>query len=553
MNLYSRFTLLLLCCFSLTLSAETAENFRYYYRVYFTYKTTDTYSLQHPESYLSQTALERRAYRGIAIDSTDLPVSSTFLNAVKEALPGSKIRVTSRWLNSAVVESSLSGVADSLLKLPFVSDVRLVFKEMIVVSTGTLPAKEMEEDGEEIQESTITTRSLSENDYGYSLESITMVNGLQLHEAGFRGKGMQIALLDAGFLGADKLQAFDSTRIITTKNFCNPDSTIYTIIDHGTRCLSIIGSNQPGRMIGTAPDADYYLIVTESYPYEVPMEEDLWVAGAEFGDSLGVDIISSSLGYGAFESGYSESRDGSILDGKTTFCSKGAAMAVKKGILVVNCCGNEAQNAWKTILAPSDVDGVLAVGAVNRDSVAGSFTSYGPSADGRVKPEVAALGVSSYAINQYDTMIKTDGTSFSTPLIAGMAACLWQALPKLTNKELIQLICDYASLREQPDNRLGYGMPNMFRSYLSGSGLSSTPEVNKATTSRFYLTGNHLTVIAEETESRITIYNVFGEVQADERVSGNMYQVETDQWPTGVYLLKIENGVTVNTHKLMIQ
>lgn len=553
MNLYSRFTLLLLCCFSLTLSAETAENFRYYYRVTFTYKTTDTYSLQHPEYYLSQTALEGRAHRGIAIDSTDLPVSSTFLNAVKEALPGSKIRVTSRWLNSAVVESSLSGVADSLLKLSFVSDVRLVFKKMIVVPTGTHPAKEKAEDGDEIQESVITTRSISENDYGYSLESITMVNGLQLHEAGFRGKGMRIALLDAGFLGVDKLHAFDSIRIITTKNFCNPDSTIYTIIDHGTRCLSIIGSNQPGRMIGTAPDADYYLIVTESYPYEVPMEEDLWVAGAEFADSLGVDIISSSLGYGAFESGYSESRDASILDGKTTFCSKGAAMAVKKGILVVNCCGNEAQNAWKTILAPSDVDGVLAVGAVNRDSVAGSFTSYGPSADGRVKPEVAALGVSSYAINQYDTMIKTDGTSFSTPLIAGMAACLWQALPKLTNKELIQLICDYASLREQPDNRLGYGVPNMFRSYLSGSGLSSTPEVNKATTSRFYLNGNHLTVITDETESRITIYNIFGEVLADERVSGNMYQVETAQWSTGVYLLKIENGVTVTTHKLMIK
>ena len=553
MNLYSRFTLLLLCCFSLTLSAETAENYHYYYRIYFTHKPTDNYLFQHPETFLSQTALERRAHRGIAIDSTDLPVSSTFLNAVKEALPGSKIRVTSRWLNSAVVESSLSGVTDSLLKLPFVSDVRLVFKEMIVVPTGTLPAKEVEKDGEEIPESAIATRSISENDYGYSQENITMVNGLKLHEAGFRGKGMRIALLDAGFLGADKLQAFDSTRIITTKNFCNPDSTIYTTIDHGTRCLSIIGSNQPGRMIGTAPEADYYLIVTESYPYEVPMEEDLWVAGAEFADSLGVDIISSSLGYGAFESGYSEIRSASILDGKTSFCSKGAAMAVKKGILVVNCCGNEAHNAWRTILAPSDVEDVLAVGAVDRDSVAGYFTSYGPSADGRVKPEVSALGVSSYVINQYNTIIKTDGTSFSTPVIAGMAACLWQALPRLTNKDLIKLICDNASLRKQPDSRLGYGIPDIFGSYLSESGLSSTAEVNNATTPRFYQTEDRLSVIAEETESRITIYNIFGEVMVDIRVSGSIYQVETDQWPAGIYLLKIDNGVTVTTHKLMIK
>lgn len=553
MNLYSRLTLLLLCCFSLNLSAETAGKFRYYYRVCFTHKTTDTYSLQYPEHYLSQTALERRALRGIAIDSTDLPVSPIFLNAIKEVLPGSTVRLTSRWLNSAVVESSLSGVADSLLKLPFVSDVRLVFKEMIVGSTGILPAKSIEEDDELIRETAITNRSISEVNYGFSLENLTMVNGLKLHNAGFRGKGMRIALLDAGFQGVDKLQAFNSTRIISTKNFCNPDSSVYTVIDHGTRCLSIIGGNQPERMIGTAPEANYYLIVTENYPYEVPMEEDLWIAGAEYADSLGVDIISSSLGYGAFEIGYSENRDVSILDGKSTFCSRGAAMAVKKGILVVNCCGNEAQKAWKTILSPSDVEGVLAVGAVNRDSTAGYFTSYGPSADGRIKPEVAALGVGIHAINQYDNLIKTDGTSFSTPLIAGMAACLWQAFPKLTNKELIKLICDYASLKEQPDNRLGYGIPNIFRSYQSGSELASTKELDNITTPRFYQSKEYLSVMMEERGCRITLSNLFGKVLVDERVSDNWYRVQTNRWPAGIYLLKIDYGISVTSYKIMIK
>lgn len=553
MNLYSRITLLLLCCFSLTLSAETDPNYRYYYRVSFTHKTTDSYSLQQPESYLSEIALQRRTQRGIAIDSTDLPVSPQFLNGVKEALPGSRIRLTSRWLNSAVVESSLSEVSDSLFKLPFVSDVKLVFKEMIIGTIDRQPAKKIEETDKQILEEVMANRSISEVNYGYALENLIMVNGLKLHEAGFRGKGMRIALLDAGFQGVDRSQAFDSTRIIGTKNFSDPNASVYTVIDHGTRCLSIIGGNQPERMIGTAPEADYYLIVTEYFPYEVPMEEDLWVAGAEYADSLGVDIISSSLGYGAFDSGYSDKRAASMLDGKSTFCSRGATMAVKKGILVVNCCGNEAQTAWKTILSPSDAEGVLSVGAVDRDSIAGYFTSYGPSADGRIKPEVAALGVGIYAINQYDNLIKTDGTSFSTPLIAGMAACLWQALPKLTNKELIELICDYSSLKEQPDNRLGYGIPNLFRSYQSGNGLASTKELNKITIPQFYQSKEHLTVMMEESGCRITIFNMFGKVLVDERISDSRYQVQTSRWPAGIYLLRIDKDESVTSYKLMIK
>lgn len=191
MNLYSRITLLLLCCFSLTLSAETDPNYRYYYRVSFTHKTTDSYSLQQPESYLSEIALQRRTQRGIAIDSTDLPVSPQFLNGVKEALPGSRIRLTSRWLNSAVVESSLSEVSDSLFKLPFVSDVKLVFKEMIIGTTDRQPAKKIEETDKQILEEVMANRSISEVNYGYALENLIMVNGLKLHEAGFRGKGIQ--------------------------------------------------------------------------------------------------------------------------------------------------------------------------------------------------------------------------------------------------------------------------------------------------------------------------------------------------------------------------
>ena len=295
-----------------------------------------------------------------------------------------------------------------------------------------------------------------------------MLQGQRLHNIGLRGKGMTIAVLDGGFQNVNVIPAFMRGNIIGTKDFVYPNSPFfYQETDHGTKVLSAMAANIPNVLIGTAPEARYWLLRCEDQQTEQPVEEDYWAMAAEFADSAGVDIISSSLGYNDYDDApdYYHQRD---LDGQTALISRTASMLAKKGIILVNSAVNSGMGPWKKISFPADANDILTVGAVNMVKKNAPFSGVGPTQDGRVKPDVMALGSPASLISGRGSIIRDMGTSFSTPLVAGLVACLWQALPEKTALEIIELVRQTGSNAKDPDNIFGYGIPNFWRAYMIG-------------------------------------------------------------------------------------
>ncbi|MCC7298160.1 MAG: S8 family serine peptidase, partial [Bacteroidia bacterium] len=300
--------------------------------------------------------------------------------------------------------------------------------------------------------------------YGLGWDQISQINGQALHRAGYRGNGIQIAVLDAGFYRANLMSAFDS--LFKTKNFLGSydlvdgGNNVFNDDDHGTQVLSCMASNAPGVMVGTAPEASYLLIRTEDAGAEMPCEEINWLCGAELADSAGVDIISSSLGYTEFD----DSRFGhhyNELNGNTTIITRAANMAWDRGILIVNSAGNEGDGKWKHIGAPADAFGVIAIGAVDRDGDLADFSSVGPTADNRVKPDLVALGKNTTVINSNGYFIHSDGTSFSAPVLAGALACFLQYDGFENPVKTRNLLLLSAQHTLHADNQTGKGLPDM--------------------------------------------------------------------------------------------
>jgi hypothetical protein len=298
--------------------------------------------------------------------------------------------------------------------------------------------------------------------YGYAEAQIKMLNGIKLHEEGYRGKGMQVAVIDAGFMNADRMSVFASADITGTHNVVAPGESVYNDEGHGTKAFSCLAANMPGFMTGTAPEASYWLIKSEDARSEYPIEEDYWTAAAEFADSVGVKVISSSLGYFMFDE-EALNYDRSLLDGKTAFITRAAEMAAEKGILLFISAGNEGGGDWEKITFPSDAENVFTVGAVTSEKGKSSFSSVGFTADGRVKPDAVALGTGVTVMDCNGNVRSGNGTSFATPVLAGLGICLWQALPWLSNKEIIGLIQRVSSQYKRPDIETGYGIPDMYK------------------------------------------------------------------------------------------
>jgi subtilisin family serine protease len=310
--------------------------------------------------------------------------------------------------------------------------------------------------------------SLKGNVYGHGQEQIEMLNGHRLHNIGYRGKGITIAILDGGFMNADQIPAFQHANIEGAKDFVYPNSQFfYQETDHGTKVLSTMATNEPEVLVGTAPEARYWLLRCEDQQTEQPVEEDYWAMAAEFADSLGADIITSSLGYTEYDNlpGYYHQYD---LDGHTSFISRTASMLASKGIILVNSAGNSGMGPWKKITFPADAENTLTVGALNQQGVNAPFSGVGPTQDMRIKPDVMALGSPASLISGRGGVIRDMGTSFSTPIIAGLVACLWQALPNKTAMEIMDLVRQNSSNHEKPDNVYGYGTPNFWRAYMIG-------------------------------------------------------------------------------------
>ena len=407
------------------------------------------YLINQPEAFLSQRSLDRRIRQHILIDETDLPVSPDYLDSLKNR--GLEIVHTSKWLNGATVRTSDTILIKKIATLPFVTMVQL-----------TKPGNVLKSISNKFSDEVLNTEYDPEN-YGDAITQLSQLNGQYLHRQGFRGKGIQIAILDAGFLNVNTNEAFDSlrnsNRILGTRDFVDPTSDIYTQNYHGMSVLSCMGGNIPGSLIGTAPDASFYLLRSEDVSSEYLIEEDNWVAAAEYADSLGVDVINSSLGYTQFNDSLMN-HSYADLNGKTTRVTQAANMAFQKGILVFASAGNEGSNAWKKIIAPSDGENVIAVGAVDKKGFKASFSSYGPAYGGAVKPNLAAMGIGTTLVTSLQVISYASGTSFSSPVLAGMGACLLQANPYAGVKMAKMAIEQSANQYDKPDSLVGFGIPD---------------------------------------------------------------------------------------------
>lgn len=423
------------------------------YRISLKDKAATTYSLAHPEAFLSEKAIARRQKQNLPIDSTDLPVCRKYVDEIRNQ--GVNIVVTGKWENFVTVSCNDSTLIDRIAALPFV---RTTEKVWIAPKAGS-PTMSTTRDSL-INKPTVHPDSI----YGLAINQIQLSNGDKLHDAGFKGQGMTIAVIDAGFHNADKIEAMKNIRILGTKDFVNPQADIFAESSHGMMVLSCIGMNQPDVMTGTAPEASFWLLRSEDEYSEHLVEQDYWAAAVEFADSVGVDVLNTSLGYYSFDD---KSKDYKYrdLDGHHALMSRQASRIADKGMVLVCSAGNSGMGSWKKITPPGDADNVLTVGAIDKKAILAPFSSIGNTADGRVKPDVMAVGLGSDVMGTNGNQGKANGTSFSSPIMCGMVTCLWQAHPELTAKELIELVRKSGDRAAFPDNIYGYGVPDIWKAY----------------------------------------------------------------------------------------
>ncbi|MDP4264046.1 MAG: S8 family serine peptidase [Bacteroidota bacterium] len=474
---------LLILCF-LVVSESQAQFTRYVVKL--KNKGGTPYTIANPSAYLSQRAIDRRARYGIAIDSTDLPVPPSYITQIRN-IPNLIVLNVSKWLNSVTIQTSDPNAITAINALPFVQSA-----SAIGARTGVAgPGKYREEENIRPVDPFVERIEGIEGDYfNYGTNSFTEIHlhkGEFLHDVGLRGQNMQIALLDAGFTNYTSLKAFDSInlngQVLGTWNFVLGNTNLNVHV-HGMECLSTIAANIPGQFIGKAPKAGFYLYCTEEDPAENPIEEHNWACGAEKADSSGADVISTSLGYTTFDNPVFD-HTYADMNGNTTMAAIAADLAAKKGLLVFAANGNDGGDTWHYLSTPADGDSVVAVGAVSATGIVGNFSSYGPSSDGRIKPDVASIGVSALIEGTGNTVAAGSGTSFACPNMAGLGTCLWQGFPEFNNMRIVRALKEAGSIFNAPDNRIGYGIPDMkaaFSSLLKDYATSSATANNCSVT-----------------------------------------------------------------------
>lgn len=463
-----------LCAF--TLSEVVAQTPMKYW-VQFTDKGNNPYSLSNPSAYLSSRALQRRANQGIAIDSLDLPVTPMYVAGV--AATGVTVHAQSKWLNGVVIITSDTNDLSAIAALPY------------VVSTGFVGAR-LDGDGmfEDKHNETFapnegnrvsgTVESTMLN-YGTAFDQANQIGAVCLHNAGYTGSGMVIAVIDAGFRDVDLHPVFDSlhayNRILGTWDFVAGDTSVYEDNSHGAMVLSCMGGNIPGTIVGTAPHAQYWLLRSEEAATEYIVEEYLWSCAAEYADSVGADLINSSLGYTTFDDP-AQNHTYADMNGDIAPSTRAADFAASRGIVVVNSAGNSGSNSWFYIGAPADADSILSVGAVNVSGTIAGFSSHGPTSDNRVKPDACARGENCVIVDLGGTIQTGNGTSFASPVLCGAVACLWQAHPSMNNMTIVNTVRQAGSTFANPDSAYGYGIPDLCAANLALSGSTFAPSGN---------------------------------------------------------------------------
>ena len=409
--------------------------------------------------FLSQRSIDRRKRQGIPVDLTDLPVAPAYEKQVAEA--GIEIVGKSKWNNTLLIRIHKDKELRKLEGLEFITKRKKVFQAPDSVSQRM---RSNVRNG-------LNEWSQGDEFYGAADAQLKSLNGKKLHENGYRGKGMMIAVFDGGFMNADKIPALHKIKLAGVKDFVVPESkSVFGEMEHGTMVLSTMAANAPDFYVGVAPEAQYLLIRCEDERTESLAEEDYWASAAEYADSCGVDVINSSLGYHGFDD---SSMDHHYYeqDGNTALISRTASMCADKGIVCVNSAGNDGMGSWKKINFPADAKDILTVGSINEHGMNAAFSAVGPTVDGRIKPDVMAFGSPTCVITGRGSIINDNGTSFSSPLVAGMVACLWQALPGKTAKQIIKLVKLAGDNQQHPDNVFGYGVPDFWKAYQTGKAI----------------------------------------------------------------------------------
>lgn len=527
------------------------------YYVQFSDKNGSQYSIDHPEEFLTQRSIDRRERQLIPIVENDIPVNQSYIDGVEQT--GATLLFSSKWLNGLTITTTDLGVLEAIQSLPYVI-------EVLGIDRNSTNQINVEKDFFKNESYTPTNnnsspklKSTTEFNYGNAYTQIHQINGIPLHDNGFQGQGMVIGIIDGGFAETDTHIAFDSLRIngqiLGTKDFVHPGGNVYNESYHGTMVLSTIGSNVPGQMIGTAPKASFWLLRSEFVSTENFIEEYHWVSAAEFADSVGVDVINSSLGYIDFDMPIWD-HTYSDMDGNTAISTIGADLAASKGILVVNSAGNSGDNqSFPYIGSPADGNEVMSIGAVGGDGMRASFSSIGPTYDGRIKPDVMAMGSGTAVAYGGNTFGYGSGTSFSSPVTAGMSTCLWQANPLFTNLEIKEAIMQSGSRASNPDSYYGYGIPDFNIANLLLTSLAESKAMNNL--AKIYPNPYHSAVnfqLIRDTNYFVQILDSYGRIiftiDGDESIESSIEE-RLGNLSAGFYMIMIQMGDSEQMTKLI--
>jgi serine protease AprX len=528
------------------------------YWVMFKNKNGTPYSVSTPSAYLSAKAIARRTAHGVTIDNTDLPVTPSYVSQV-DAVSGVTILFRSKWLNGVVISVTNTVALTTINSFTFVQTSKPVNRYQ--VSFPPVNTQETNPNG-----SGAKTQSPSSFNYGASLNQAQMLGVDCMHNLGFRGQGITIAVLDAGFTDVQNDNVFDSlfmeNRLLGCRDFVDGfgDTTVFTEHFHGAMVLSTMAGNQPGTIIGTAPKASYWLLRTEEGSTETPSEEYNWLRGVEFADSVGADITTTSLGYTTFDNPVYD-HTYAQLNGKTSLMSVAATMAARKGIIVLNAAGNEGcgspSSCWYYIAVPADADSIITVGAVDPLGVKATFSSFGPTSDGRIKPDLCAQGAGAIVCTFGGGCGPGNGTSFATPILAGAVACFWQSKPSLKNMQIITGLKQYANNSLGPNNSIGWGIPNMCTTYYTTIGIKENDTKGNWSVYPNPFSGDlHLEFKDEAENVTIGLSDVIGRVIIQKQMSvkaNNVTLNELSELKPGIYFITVNSAGQTVTKKIVKQ
>lgn len=538
-----RFILLAVLCVNLIPHLQAQGN-KYWIR--FTNKNGTPYTVSNPNAFLSAKAIARRTAAGVQVNASDLPVTPSYISQI-EAVPNVRVLYASKWINGVVASITNTAALNTINSFSFVSS-------SLPVNRYRIDAGEAEMD--KLPPNTVQRVSSSGFNYGPSLTQAQQLNVPCLHNAGFRGQGITIAVLDNGFRNANVNPVFDSIRarsgILGTYDFVNMEQNVYNDGDHGAMVFSTMAGLSPGNLVGTAPYAKYWLFTTEEDAAETISEEYNWIRGAEFADSVGADILTTSLGYFTFDGNLNNHSTGD-LNGRIAPMSIAANLAARKGMVVLNSAGNSGPG-MTTIGVPADADSIIAVGAVDANGARAGFSSVGPSADGRIKPDLSAMGQGAIVCVPDGSFSGANGTSFSCPILAGAVACFWQKNPGLSSFMVVDALKNNATKTNNPDNSLGWGIPNMCavigiteNEWRQKYGLELVPNPTEGIFSIRYTTGS------EPDLKGLIIRNALGQVvfqQSSEQIRNNA-QFDLSKEPAGIYILTLSGNQGTVSRKLI--